>query len=364
MKPGFLRFAGRVPRWTAVLVTALALGGGGAAIAPAASAGIPPNCAWQSLYLLDGWQSANSQWNTGDPAYCVDNGVVYLSGSLTQPAGSGQEFAALPPQALPTSTSYFSVYTYQGPAGNLDIQSNGWMYVWGGNSTQFTSLAGISFPVAGSALQPLSLDWDYQSANSQYGTGDPSYLVSDGAVHLAGSATSTDPSSFLADIPPGIAPDHCVETPVYTFGGTVESLVVEEYDSYLAYDANIDYSAQFTSLAGVDYPLPGSAWQPLQLKDGWTQGQQDCQAGAPSYYVNDHIVYLSGAVSHTQSGSGPVATLPLAARPSHYLFLTVSAGQKPYADVSISPNGDITVFGGSSQPVLTSLSGISFQASS
>jgi hypothetical protein len=365
MKSRFSRSVARAPRWTAALVTTLALGAGGAvAVAPAASAG--PNCSWQPLSLQNGWQSSNSQWQSGDPEYCVDNGVVYLAGSLNQPVAGSDEVAVLPPQARPTSNDYLAIYTYQGAEGSLDIQSDGSMVVWGGKSTQYTSLAGISFPAAGAALQSFPPDAGYQSADSLWGTGDPSYLLSDGAVHLAGSLTSTKPGWYLAAIPGPIEPDRCVETNVYTYAGTVDSLVVDVDTSFMADAATPNFSAPFISLAGVSYPAPGAPWTALPLKNGWAESPSAyaCVAGPPSYYVNNGVVYLSGAASQAQSGSGVVATLPPGLRPNHYLFLTVSAGLQPYADVSISPNGDITVFGGNSQPTMTSLSGISFQVSS
>ena len=102
----------RFVRLLAAPVVALALGAGAAAVAPAASASIRPDCGWQSLTLLNGWQSAQASWNTGDPEYCVDNGIVYLAGSLKNPANADTEFAVLPSQELPTSNLDLLVYTY------------------------------------------------------------------------------------------------------------------------------------------------------------------------------------------------------------------------------------------------------------
>lgn len=131
-----------------VAASALALAFGAATV-PGASASVKPACGWQSLYLQNGWQSANSTWTSGDPEYCVANGIVYLGGSLTQPTAGPDEFAALPPQALPTSALYLSVYTYDGAVGTLHIGTDGSMSVWDdsipGRADQFTSLAGISF---------------------------------------------------------------------------------------------------------------------------------------------------------------------------------------------------------------------------
>ncbi len=115
----------RFVRRPAALIAVLALAAGVAAAAPAASASITPACVWQSLYLLNGWQSAQTSWNTGDPEYCVDNGIVYLSGSLKNPTNAGNEFAVLPPQALPTSRLDLLAYTYDGTIGQLIIGASG-----------------------------------------------------------------------------------------------------------------------------------------------------------------------------------------------------------------------------------------------
>jgi len=53
----------------------------------------------------------DSQWGTGDPSYSVSNGMVYLSGSLHQPAGSNQVFGVLPSAAKSAYTLYLSVHT-------------------------------------------------------------------------------------------------------------------------------------------------------------------------------------------------------------------------------------------------------------
>ena len=103
-----------------------------------------------NLRLVNGWESGQSSYGTGNPAYWVSGGVVHLSGSLIMP-GAGQEtFATLPPTARPKHSLYIKVYTYQGSVGTLYIQPNGTMQAYdptATNAQKFTSLAGISFPV-------------------------------------------------------------------------------------------------------------------------------------------------------------------------------------------------------------------------
>src|SRR5215472_16447367 len=93
---------------TAAALVALALAGGFITVAPAASAST--QCQWQTVSLQNGWHSEQSAWDSGDPSYCIDNGIVYLSGSLAQ-SGSGNYFAQLPQRYRPASNMYLSVYT-------------------------------------------------------------------------------------------------------------------------------------------------------------------------------------------------------------------------------------------------------------
>jgi len=222
----------RFVRWPAALIGALALAAGIAAAAPAAHASIRPACAWQSLYLLNGWQSAQSNWNTGDPEYCIDNGIVYLSGSLKNPTNAGNEFAVLPPQALPTSRLDLLAYTYNGTIGQLIIGPDGAMYADGSDADQYTSLAGVSFPVAGTALTPLALYSGWHSGQAQFGAGNPGYVITDGIVHWTGSLTTTNtpntgyPGNYFAMVPAAAHADRCLNATVYTDGDHVGNMAI------------------------------------------------------------------------------------------------------------------------------------------
>lgn len=363
----------RFSRLLAAPAVALALAGGAVAVAPAASASV--DCVWQPLGLFNGWQSAQSNWNTGDPSYCVANGIVYLSGSLKNPTSNSSEFAQLPSYLAPTSTVYLQVYTYNGSAGELVIGSDGAMYADGNNSSQYTSLAGISFPAAGSGLTPITLSPGWQSAQSLYGTGDPSYVITNGIVYWTGSVTSS--STQLATpalVPEGLTPDHCTQSIIDTFGGTVGVWYLSQATYMQVGDTTIGatYYDQFSSLAGLSYPALGHAsWLQIGLQNGWTQDNGTCNSaapgaptdGAPSYYVQDNVVYLSGGLVQPHPGSGFFGNLPAQARPAHDLYLLVVAGSDQVAYLHISPTGNMYLFG-ASQPTHILLSGLSFQAGS
>src|SRR5215471_8507531 len=84
---------------------------------------------WHPLTLINGWQSGQS-YSTGNPAWAVKNGIVYLSGSLTQPGAtptSNDEFAVLPPAARPSANRqmYLVAYTLNATQGFIGVLPGG-----------------------------------------------------------------------------------------------------------------------------------------------------------------------------------------------------------------------------------------------
>ena len=221
-----------------------------------------PALAMHKVALENGWQSSQSQYGTGDPSYTVSNGVVYLSGSLHQPAGTGQVFGVLPPAARPAHTMYLTVYTYGGTMGLLEIDTNGMLYAYNGGAQQYTSLAGVSFRVASATMNKLALINGWQSAQPVYGTGDPSYSVKNGVVHLSGSllqppATAT--GQMFAVLPKAARPAHYlyIKAMVYSPGSAANAgtVVITPNGEMYAYSLTASYAQQYTSLEGISYPL-------------------------------------------------------------------------------------------------------------
>jgi hypothetical protein len=382
-------------------VASLAVAGTLAAGAPAASASTArasisrlANCSWHPLSLINGWRSEQSVFNSGNPSYCVtSNGMVYLSGSLAQPGGGSDEVAVLPAAARPASNLYLSVYTFGGTTGVLFISTAGDIEAFsgaaGGGDTAFTSLAGISFPGTTVAQQPLSLLNGWQSAQSQFGTGDPSYSVtSDQVVHLSGSLngsqitpglsgfpgiSANSPEKF-AVLPPGDGPAACSSTETYTFGGVPGVLAFEPSGELDAYATGLSIyntpSAGYTSLASISFPE--ASWAPstqaLTLNAGWSasidSGCANSNFVGPGYTLIGGVVYLSGDMISSGSPNGTFATLPLAARPTHTLYLTMNEGPADPASLEIDPNGNMTVFASGAATGVNSLTGLSYQVSS
>lgn len=344
---------------------ALALAISVASIAPAARAGIP-GCAWQPLTLENGWQSQQTAYTTGDPSYCVgSDGMVYLSGSLARPAGNSFGIlGVLPSSAAPAHYEFMSVYTYNGTPGVLEVGTDGSLRAFDGNASQFTSLAGVSFPAASAAtvgLMPLLNGW--QSAQSTWGTGDPAYFISNGAVHLDGSVLNpTPPQPYsegwtFAQLPSQAQPPAaCFERDVYTDGGGTGPIATNTWTGTL-YAPN----AEFTSLAGVSYPVPSATWQPLN------GGTEYGPCVTPSDSIIGGVVYLTGYYQFNAGFSGQFAVLPPGARPTHYLYLTVfgdGADGNQWVTLRIDPDGAMSVFNGDPQGFSVFLTGISYHANS
>ena len=125
---------------------------------------------------------------------------------------------------------------------------------------------------------------------------------------------------------------------------------------------------QFTSLAGVAYPAAGAAWQPLNLVNGWINAEDNCDNGAPAYFISSGVVYLNGLLYQNPGGNCAFAVLPLGARPSHNLFFAANAEGLGHANVEIRPDGTTCAwsngpYNGSGNGILASLGGISYQRS-
>jgi hypothetical protein len=340
-----------------------------AGAAPAARASVAPSCSWQPLALQNGWQSAQPVYGTGDPSYCLGtDGMVYLSGSLTAPGGAASDqFAVLPPSAAPAHRDYLSVYTFAGTLGVLRIDPDGSLHAYNaqafaGQAAQYTSLAAVSFPAGGTAEQGLALQNGWQSGQPAYGSGDPAYLISGGAAHLDGSALQPGslesfftmlPAQALPALPAEAPPAPCdFITNVYTYAGTASAVLIDENGNT---GGGLSPSNQFTSLAGVSYPVGQVPWQPLAM----LAGSQAAACDPLSYAIVNGVVYLSGTMQFpsqyaTPGGfSGEFAVLPAGARPTHVLYLDVAgqgANHNSWVMLRIDPSGAMSVFHGGFGP--------------
>lgn len=109
---------------------------------------------FHGLSLVNGWQSENTNQGTGNPRVALQNGIVYLKGSVSQPTPGSSLVSQLPSAYRPVDTMLIPVWTSSGNLGTLEITSDGRMFLFSnascgsGNTAQcFTSLAAISWPI-------------------------------------------------------------------------------------------------------------------------------------------------------------------------------------------------------------------------
>ena len=214
---------------------------------------------WHKLTLINGWISGDGSYGTGDPAYAIKNGVVYLSGSLNQVNGTNNEFAVLPKAARSGHNMYISVVAGQLPPGQIDIGSNGRMFAQASpqqDARSFTSLAGISYPTAQATWHKLTLIHGWISTQNAYGTGNPAYTVIGGVVYLTGGVVQPKGSNFeFAVLPSAARPAHDLQIPDYVshaggaggFGATPQGVAIADSNP-------LSNAQQFTILAAISYP--------------------------------------------------------------------------------------------------------------
>ncbi len=206
------------------------------------------------LVLKNGWKSDQLAYGTGDPAYSVSKGIVYLSGSLTG-GTNGSAAATLPKAARPGHQIYLSVYTAGGTLGILEILPGGGVLVYGKWAVGYTSLAGVSYPVSGTKWHNFKLINKWKSTAASYPSGTPGYTVINGVVYLTGAIYEPIASSFQwADLPVAIKPADAAEIDTYTYAGSDGFLVLS--GKYALINSNpFSNATAYTELAGISYPL-------------------------------------------------------------------------------------------------------------
>jgi hypothetical protein len=327
---------------------------GGAPAGAPARAGVT----WHALALKNGWKSAQHRFTTGNPSWAVQGGVVYLSGSLHQSAGSNNEFAVLPPAARPSHAMYISVYTIDGTHGWLYIRPTGAMFADGAGDRSFLSLAGVSFPARSTSQHPLALRNGWNSSQFRWNTGDPAYAVRGGVVYLSGSLHQrASGSEIFAVLPAAARPTRDLYITVYTFRGTTGVLFIGSDGTMHAY---FGQARSFTSLAGVSFPASSLSGNTLTLLNGWQSSDGAFSTGDPMYVVHNGVVYLSGSLNLPSGSDDVFGRLPSGARPAHFLFMKVYTNSGVVGSMEVTPSGFVDLFVTSSSKLFSSLATISY----
>jgi hypothetical protein len=205
------------------------------------------------LTLKNGWASSQPVYGTGNPAYAVSSGVVYLSGSMHGGTTSAPAFV-LPKAARPAHVMYVSVYTFDGSTGFLEILPTGEVDAEGADAASYTSLASISFPIASTKWHNFKLEAGWKSDASTFGTGNPAYAVINGIVYISGSMDQAPGGTGLwTNLPAATRSADVLEIEVYTVNGTAGGIAITNSLGLVSSNPFTNAEA-FTSLAAVAYP--------------------------------------------------------------------------------------------------------------
>jgi hypothetical protein len=252
-----------------------------------------------------------------------------------------------------------TVYTANGTSGYLDIGPDGQVsvYTMAPNTAQdareYTSLAGVSFLAARTAVHPLSLLNSWQGVFSA-----PAYALAGGIVHLDGSLRQSAPGlAEFAVLPAGARPARVLYLTVYTDGGPGVLQISPDGEV----DAYHGKAWSFTSLTGVSFRTATGAHK-LSLRNGWQSSQSAWDTGDPGYTITGGVVYLSGSLHQAVGTNLVFAVLPRGARPRHQLWITTYTFDGTVGALRIRPSGVISAFNavGNAAQAYTSLAGIAY----
>jgi len=339
---------------------ALVLAGGAAAAAAPSHSGLT----WHNFKLINGWNSASTvNLRTGTPGWALRNGIVYLRGAVENASPSASEMLAkLPRYARPAHNLYIQAYTSDAVAGTVLVTPDGDVDAYNGDDAAFTSLAGISYPLPSVPSHPLKLRNDWHSGQSTYNTGDPAYSVVDGVVYLSGSLIQgTKPVNDPFRLPKAARPSHQFYRSVYTFDGATGSVAINPAGEFAIFGAS---SGNYTSLAGISYPVASTKWHKFTLVNGWRSGATKYHSAAPSYAVVNGVVFLDGTMFQT-SGHAPIWTvLPAAARPADTVEIEVETYRSSAGGLELAKSANVSNVTFSNSQQVTSFGAVAYPVSS
>ena len=106
--------------------------------------------------------------------------------------------------------------------------------------------------------------------------------------------------------------------------------------------------------------VTGVTWHKLAMINGWKSSQNVYGTGNPSYAIRGGVVYLSGSLHGGTSSN--FAILPKAARPAHWLYMTVYTSGGTFGTLLVKPDGEIAAYSTPSADATsyTSLAAVSY----
>ena len=288
----------------------------------------------------------------------VDPDVIHLQGAVKQTSASGTAanlIGTLPPAASPSRVVYAIVHTFNGTYADVAIEPNGQIWLIDPRPPavkdySFVSLESITYEQVVPVYNPINLT-AFWSPNAGYGSAKPGWYE-DGSfdVHLHGAVaqTSSAASNTLGSVTGGGGPQNrVVYTIVHTFSGTYADVGISTTGQISLIDPRPpmikDYS--FVSLECITYG--NNLFNPITPNSTNWSFSPGFGAIAPGWYKDAAgIVHLLGAAKQINAGGANanlLGTLPAAASPKRTVYTIVHTFDGTYADLAISPNGEITV---------------------
>ncbi|MCA9577498.1 MAG: hypothetical protein KC668_18810 [Myxococcales bacterium] len=292
------------------------------------------------------------------PRYTTRGTAVHLSG-LVRRTGTGWGLVAtLPPSARPREQLVFSANVHD-RSTRVDVLPNGEVRVGASNGTEWVSLEGISYRTDRDA-PALSLSAGFESYGGAYGTvravSDGRRVNLQGLVRRRGSAWGV-----IATLPPALRPDRQLIFEARDTRDTTRVDVLPNGEVSVAQASASD--ASWVSLSGIEFIRspdglhPSQETRALALEAG--KGPLAGPFRAPSIFVVDDVVYLSGGLSRSRGAWDPVAELPGGWRPGERLVFGANSHDSSVR-VDIDTEGHVRVITPPSDYPWVSLDGLRF----
>jgi hypothetical protein len=213
------------------------------------------------------------------------------------------------------------------------------------NARVYQAIGGGALPasaVSRVVWHRLALINGWRSANSPYGTGNPSYAVRHGIVYLAGSVRQPrGTNNVLAVLPRGARPSHQVELTVEEAGSPGFLSICPCGDLAVWTRPGNKNARRLTSLAAISFPAASTKLHYLTLLNGWNPGDS-LGDSPPAYAMVDGVLHLTGGMNMTpQPSVNAFTVLPKAIRP---WFGTAAAINIPDQNYYYQSPGTLTFF--------------------
>jgi hypothetical protein len=226
------------------------------------------------------------------------------------------------------------------------------------DTTSFTSLEGVSFPVSSTGYTPLTL----QNGWTTYSGGRTPAVANVGGIIRFQGAVSGGTTAALFTLPAGMAPPTTTYVTVDLYFAAKGRLIISPSGAVSVQAQNLFSDAQsFTSLEGAWFALDSTGYTALADQNGWVTYSGTTRPAAVS--VSNGIVRFQGAISTSGTSLVPF-TLPGGFLPALDVYTPVDLCSATKGRLHITPGGvvDVEPEGGttSNATCFTSLEGVSF----